>query len=87
MSNAVYGNNLFNLALYRDQLVTMNITKNQYAALLKAREHWGRHWKRQLSTAWETGKYPSGLNDSKSELQELRNAHGPSWLCKFKFNN
>lgn len=47
----------------------------------------GRTWKSRLRAAWESGRYCdyNGADDVAS-LQYLRNAFGPSWLTRFRFD-
>lgn len=49
-------------------------------------QHWahnnGRNWKQTLRFAWESGDY--GTFTHASELQQIRNQYGPSWLVSFR---
>ena len=57
-------------------------TREQLDALANFAANEGRNWKAALRHAWETGDYPAGSQSS--ELQQVRNTYGPSWLIGFK---
>jgi hypothetical protein len=52
-------------------------TAAQLAAVRAYATEHGRTWKRQLLEDWMTGR-------CQAELQQLRNAFGPSWLAQFR---
>jgi hypothetical protein len=58
------------------------LTQQQIWALQQfARVH-GRTWKSALRARWERGNWLS--DEYASDLQTLRNTHGPSWLARFR---
>lgn len=63
------------------------LTDAQYKALEAVYEHYGRLWKSRLRQSWETGKYTYFLQEYQSELQQIRNDFGPSWLTRFRFES
>lgn len=63
------------------------LTDSQYKALEAVRDHYGRLWRSRLRKSWETGKYTYLLQEYQSELQQIRNDFGPSWLTKFRFES
>lgn len=63
------------------------LTDAQYKALEAVYAHYGRLWKSQLRKSWETGKYSYLLQQHQSELQQIRNDFGPSWLSSFRFES
>jgi hypothetical protein len=57
--------------------MTKQLTPEQLDALVKYAAENGRAWKAALRHDWETGR-------SLGELQQIRNAFGPSWLVRFR---
>lgn len=50
--------------------------------LVAVRAALGRRYKAEIRNAWFDGGYRArGLEQWASELQEIRNQLGPSWLC------
>jgi hypothetical protein len=64
---------------------TFEANDHHYFALKQAKDCFGQRWKSKLRTYWETGRYPSSLNQYKADLQQVRNQAGATWLTKFRF--
>ncbi len=62
----------------------MNLTSDQLNALEKARRHFGRCWKAELSACWARSSYPVELREVDTALQRIRNTIGPSGLMRLK---
>lgn len=65
------------------KLNQQSVTTEQLNALVNVQANVGRTWKHALSTAWSNGYYQDICFDRSelSELQTLRNLHGPCWLA------
>ncbi len=62
----------------------MTLTSEQLNALEKARCHFGRRWKAELSACWARSSYPIELCDVDAQLQRIRNTIGPSGLARLR---
>jgi hypothetical protein len=60
-------------------------TSEQLAALRDFAAEWGRQWKAELRSVWETGNYSYRDQDIAPALQQVRNQFGPAWLKRFQF--
>lgn len=62
------------------------ITKDQAIAVLKeVREKIGRNYKQPIRMAWMNGDYTGeGLEQWDSQLQQIRNVFGPTWLVNIR---
>lgn len=62
------------------------LTREQIAALKKARQHFGRTWKCELRVCWHASRYPSALETVSATLQRLRNSpsFGPAGLVRYR---
>ncbi len=58
-------------------------TTSQILALQQFATLHGRTWKSMLRRRWERGDWMS--DEPSCELQQVRNAFGPSWLTRFRF--
>ncbi len=62
------------------------LNDHQYTALKKASDFFGQSWKAKLKDCWMKSEYPTTLKPYKSELQQIRNKFGSTWLNAFQFD-
>lgn len=59
-----------------------DLTEEQAVAIYKYAVKYGRYWKAQLRSDWETGR--DAEQEGGGYLRQIRNTFGPSWLNKFR---
>lgn len=65
-------------------LLERGMSEDQYEALQRWAEHYGKQWRRHLRAAWEGGQIPFKLRADEALLMMVRDWFGPDWLTGFK---
>lgn len=68
--------------------ITRKLTRKQIHALAHAFKIAAPSAKRAINRAWETGNYEAeNLEECSTELQQIRNQHGPALLGRITAND
>jgi hypothetical protein len=67
----------------KENNISENIEQEALNVLAQVRVALGRNYKRSIRIAWENGNYSAEcLGAWSSQLQQIRNSFGPSWLVR-----